>query len=564
MTKSQEEKIYFIYTRVSKVWEYDMSLEDQKNILLGMADNNWHKTIIVEEMASGKKENRIEFDKMIRILIEDSKLKKENRKYWWVYVFKLDRFARNSVDFTRWEKLLNEWYKILSATETLENTPTWRLLFRMLSSFAIFESEKLSNRQSLSRIQNLIRWNIWGLWWKLIFWYTKNYNTQKIEIDKNHALVINRIFDIYLKISNQENEEYVKNEDKKWDIIWQKLNEKEKKIIRSHKSDNLNKNDNYDTPLNNELRLIREVLENNYDNKYSFKYNWKFTNELNINDELIVNYIANIWEKQDDDFDINWLNEVWWTITFSFYFSDLQIIDDYKFKLAKKQKRTYKKEEKIIWKYSNLLYMINEDGEIIELEAYLKKWSIQYRTKKRSTKDEKWIFISQLKIDKLLEKNKTLKQIVFNDAQIDFLKKLTLEKIQKFYKKNEKSLKANKMVYERIVNNYEYALKNINYKNDELKTINKEMSYYNDYLKDINDKLYNLNSHVNNQIQIFLSIFKNINETLKDTDININKKLKVLVDGIELDKDEKNQVFIKNIKISLFIKEILWMKEKNT
>jgi hypothetical protein len=33
----------------------------------------------------------------------------------------------------------------------------------MLSSFAIFESEKLSNRQSLSDIQNLARKNLRGL-----------------------------------------------------------------------------------------------------------------------------------------------------------------------------------------------------------------------------------------------------------------------------------------------------------------------------------------------------------------------------------------------------------------
>jgi DNA invertase Pin-like site-specific DNA recombinase len=53
-------------------------------------------------------------------------------------------------------KLLDAGYEFISATETIENTPTGRLLFRMLSSFAVYESEKLSNRQSIAKIHNLI------------------------------------------------------------------------------------------------------------------------------------------------------------------------------------------------------------------------------------------------------------------------------------------------------------------------------------------------------------------------------------------------------------------------
>lgn len=552
MEMKTNNKIYFIYTRVSKIWEYDMSLEDQKNILLEMAKKNLHKTIIIEEMASWKKENRGEFDKMMTLIIEDSKLSKENRKYAWIYVFKLDRFARNSIDFTRWEKILDEWYKIISATETLENTPTWRLLFRMLSSFAIFESEKLSNRQSLSRIQNLMRWNIQSLWGKLIFWYKKE--NGKIEIDIEQARIINKIYDIYKKI-----EWKIKGEEEKYKEIWKQFSKDEKSVIRKHLLWNkTNNNINLDWIFGNDIRLIRNILNNNQESKNSLKYNWFFFNKLNINDELIVNYIKNIEWKEDNDFELDWINEVGSSIVLSFYFNNLQIVDDYKYNLNYWNKKNYNKKEEIIWKYSDLLYFYDKSWKQIEFEAYKQK-SIQYRTKKRKVDNEKWLFISQLKIDKLLDKNKTLKKIVLNEKQINYLRELSIKQVKSIFQKKEKSLRIRKILYENFLNNCKYEISILESNDIDLLTKNKEMIQYNQVLEKTNKEIYNLNNYLNSQIEIFLNIFKNIKDTLKDTDSNINKKLKVFIDWIELDRDKKSEIYIKEVKLSLFIKELLWV-----
>ncbi len=155
-------KKFFIYTRVSDN-KYEKSIDNQDEILRKLAFNDGidkDNIVLKSETKSWKKwSNRSEFEEMLDILEKDElkyRWKPEYREYGGIYFFKIDRLARNDWDFQKIFNLLDAWYIFKSATETIENTPTWRLLFRMLSSFAIFESEKLSSRESVANIHNII------------------------------------------------------------------------------------------------------------------------------------------------------------------------------------------------------------------------------------------------------------------------------------------------------------------------------------------------------------------------------------------------------------------------
>lgn len=572
------EKIYFIYTRVSKTWEYDMSLEDQKKVLIDLANKNWHKYIIIEEKWSGKETNiRKEFDKMMRILLEDSKLKKENRKYWWIYVFKLDRFARNSIDFTRWEALLNKNYRLISATETIENTPTGRLLFRMLSSFAIFESEKLSNRQKLSTIQNLMRRNLRWLWWSInVFWYQfvsnnkwKNKRSDDYELvikDKESAL-INRIYDLYIKYSNTENfTVYISTEEKKYKKIWEDLKNQERLLIKiKNTGENLKKVENLITPWTEDLKLIERILKN----VWSVKYNWNYYHSLHIWDELVINYINSIKKDDLEDVKLDWLNEVDSTIIFWFYFNKLRIVPLSKYKLVQtlikknknKSKKDWTKETNIIWKYSWIIVYKNDEWKEISIKTYLwRTWTIQYRLKNRPAWSKDKMNKSQKILDGIFLKNKEIKNLKFDDKQIDFLRKKWVEYAKSFLDKRRRSLNANKMVYERVIRDYNYMLENSDYKFNEIQDLNEQKRVQIELLEKINTQIKNIQLMQTNLIDTFLNIFKEVKNILKDDDDEkINARLKVLFDVIYIDSKWE----IKQIVLSSFIKEILWMKEEN-
>lgn len=572
------EKIFFIYTRVSKTWEYDMSLEDQKKVLIDLANKNWHKYIIIEEKWSGKETNiRKEFDKMMKILLEDSKLKKENRKYWWIYVFKLDRFARNSIDFTRGEALLNKNYRLVSATETIENTPTGRLLFRMLSSFAIFESEKLSNRQKLSTIQNLMRRNLRWLWWRInIFWYqfisdskwkNKRSDDYELVIKPKESALVNRIYDLYIKYSSKENPiNYISTEDKRYKKIWEILNNKERLLIKiKNTGENLKKAENLVIPWSEDLKLIERILKN----VWSVKYNWNYYHSLHIWDELVINYINSIKKSDLEDVNLDWLNEVDSTITFWFYFNKLRIVPLSKYKLVqkliKKNKSTSKKDsdkkKEIIWKYSWVIIYKNDEWKKIPIETYLwKTWTIQYRLKNRSTWSKDKMNKSQRILDDIFLKNKEIKNLKFDDKQIDFLRKKWLEYAKSFLDKRKRSLNANKMVYERVIRDYDYMLENSDYKFNEIQDLNEQKRVQMELLEKVNAQMMNIELIKTDLVEAFLGIFKEVKNILKDgDDEKINARLKVIFDVIYINSNWE----IKQIVLSNFIKEILWMKESN-
>jgi len=162
-----------VYMRVSK-YDYDTSLETQQELI---EKKLIHSGVEYEmnserikftsnmlerhpEIHSGyKKQERAKFKEMIEKLDKDSKKPPQPREYLGIAFFKIDSLARNEHDFVKLTNLLNAGYSFISVTENIENTPTGKMLFRILASFAVYESERLGNRMSYSYIFNLINKN---------------------------------------------------------------------------------------------------------------------------------------------------------------------------------------------------------------------------------------------------------------------------------------------------------------------------------------------------------------------------------------------------------------------
>lgn len=557
--------IFFIYIRISKEWEYDMSLIDQLKTLLTNANKNWHKIIIKWEKKSWSKDWRKEFDDMIKTILKDSQKEKRLRDYWWIYVFKLDRFARNSIDFTRWEKLLNAWYRIISATETIENTPTWRLLFRMLSSFAIYESEKLSNRQTLTEIQNLVRLNLRALWWKLdIFWYrfTNIWNKKLrsedkiLEVVPEQKSIVLRIYSIYEDISDEKSENYIKEDLHKWKYIWEKLATEERNIIIKSKIPDKVAKDENKTQSQKNYNAIRNIIEN----KQKLKYNWQFERDININDELIINYINNN-NKEWSEYELKWDNEVWSTITFKFIFPDLAIIWDKTYENTRKEIRKKESWKIVVWKYSDILKYIHSDWYISSFKAYPSSkipTALQYRFWRTTDYEKIEISYSEGNITKALLKDKRFLNVKFNDEQLEFFRKESLKYIGKHINLEKDKLKGRKLAYNRIINDLDYEIENVDYSSYDLELKNKNKQLYRKLLKEVELEEDRIEEFINESFEIYMWIYKDIKEIILEKDPEFaNAKLKVLISSIYLD-EEKN---IKHIEYNSFIKKILWMKD---
>ena len=196
-------KLYFLYARVSKS-DYIGSLDSQVGVLKNIADDAHNKRLyaehtIIAEDESGSNETRPKFDEMLRILEKDSKEPATKRQYEGVIFFKIDRLFRNFDDFHKVEKLMNAGYRFISATETIENTPTGRLLFRMLAGFAIYESDKLSNRESFTYIMNSLKNDFGKLGGKVPLGY-RVHNTEKgektIVVNDDERMIIRKIYEL--------------------------------------------------------------------------------------------------------------------------------------------------------------------------------------------------------------------------------------------------------------------------------------------------------------------------------------------------------------------------------
>ena len=494
-------KKYFIYTRVSDD-KYEKSIDNQEDIIRKLAQKDWidkEDLIIKSDVKSWKKwSEREAFNEIIKELEADERKnwkKVSNRIYWWVYFFKIDRLARNDADFQKIFNLLDAWYIFRSATETIENTPTWRLLFRMLSSFAIFESEKLWNRESIANIHNIILKRFRNLWWRtIIFWYELYWKDKKIRVKDKEKEIILDIYDLFIQ-------------SKEW-IYQKKLTYKEIfDIVDSKHWWYITNYITKDSSIADKFNFISNILRNDK----MFKYNWYIDRNLNINDELIKNYIDTILDKKDDYYEIIWTNKIWSKIKFSFFFEDLMIISDLLYDKVKsylkesKNKNPIKRDKIYCGLFENILFF-KKNNELHEVSEPYKtsKWTYQYRRtvnwKNYEISEKQWI-------ENKIKASWIVDRIIWLEDYKVLAIKDSLEKIDKESNKNDlKKLVWKKNFYQYFVSRYEFLSET----EEEIEKLNfyiKEKKTYQKIIKEIETELELIKSEKNIDIERFIEFF---------------------------------------------------------
>lgn len=494
-------KKYFIYTRISDD-KYEKSIDNQEDIIKKLAKRDWideSDLIIKSEIKSWKKwSEREAFNEIIKELETDEKRnwkKIDNRTYWWIYFFKIDRLARNDADFQKIFNLLDAWYIFKSVTETIENTPTWRLLFRMLSSFAIFESEKLWNRESIANIHNIILKRFRNLWWKtIIFWYELYWKDKKIRVNKNEKEMILDIYDLFI-----QSKEWIHDKKLTYKEIFDIVDSKHWGYLLNYITK--------ESTIANKDNFISNILNNNK----MIKYNWYIDRSLNINDELIKNYIDTIIDKKDNYYEIIWLNKIWWKVKFSFFFDDLIILSD----ILYNKVQEYLNESKNInperrskiycWLFENILFF-NKNNELYEVpEPYkTKKDTYQYR----KTVDWKSYEISEIQwIENKIKASWIVDRIIkLENSKIVSIKE-NLEGIEKELNKSDlQKLVWTKNLYKHFVDRYKFLSEN----EKNVKMINyyiKEKNIYQKNIDEIDREINLIKSEKDIDIERFIEFF---------------------------------------------------------
>ncbi len=443
MKTEKHEKKYFAYMRVSKD-DYEASNINQKDLIKKIAkdrDIKIQNIKFLEEKKSWSKDSeRKIFSKMTKTLEEDFKkhqLNLAHREYAGVICFKIDRLARNDEDFNTLFNLLDNGYVFISATETIENTPTGRLLFRMLCSFAVYESEKLSNRISIARLHNLLnkKFNQLGGTTE-IFWYkkvNKKDEKKRLTITSAQAKIIKEIYEIYYSFQCEW-----KAHKRAYKEVFNFLSEKSKNYIE-------------DTIKTDKGQRIKKILEN--DNMV--RYDWTITVNINVNDELIQGYLKTICD--DEEFNIVWDNEIGGKIKLSFFEEKLAVLPssfyyDVQKKFHNSQKR-YKTRDKdeipFNWLFEDITFT-KWKGQEYKTTVDYKRDKNYYWQKidiKLDNGNKKTISISEKKLEGLLKKERIEKYVYWikkedKEAIIDIVKTIPLHQKEKI-----KRLIAEKNIY---------------------------------------------------------------------------------------------------------------------
>src|SRR3989344_1901073 len=134
-----------IYVRVSTKEQLEgSSLEVQERMCREFALRNGYDEdvkVFVEKGESAKTADRTELKTLLEFVA------KNHKEISAAIVHKIDRLARNSLDFAQLKLFFNRYgVKFLSATENLEDTPVGRLMETQLAGFAQFDNEIRTER----------------------------------------------------------------------------------------------------------------------------------------------------------------------------------------------------------------------------------------------------------------------------------------------------------------------------------------------------------------------------------------------------------------------------------
>lgn len=180
-------KTAVIYARYSSANQTEQSIEGQVHVCEDYAKK--HDIIIVDSYIdraiSGITDNRESFQKMLK----DS----NNKKWDYVLVYKLDRFARNKFESAIHRKHLKDnGIKLLSAMENIPETPEGVLLESLLEGMNQYFSEELAQKVSCGLHESRMKGHIIGA---VPYGYIKENKMLKVNEEEKQSLT--RMFEDY-------------------------------------------------------------------------------------------------------------------------------------------------------------------------------------------------------------------------------------------------------------------------------------------------------------------------------------------------------------------------------
>jgi DNA invertase Pin-like site-specific DNA recombinase len=204
-------KIAVVYARYSSTNQTEQSIEGQMHVCEDYARR--HDILIVDSYIdraiSGTTDNRESFQKMLK----DS----NNKKWDYVLVYKLDRFARNKFESAIHRKHLKDnGIKLLSAMENIPETPEGVLLESLLEGMNQYFSEELAQKVSRGLHESRMKGHCIG---SVPYGYIKE--NKKLIINQEESEILNRIFNDYnsgktiLQISRDLQKECITNNGKR-------------------------------------------------------------------------------------------------------------------------------------------------------------------------------------------------------------------------------------------------------------------------------------------------------------------------------------------------------------
>ncbi len=177
-----------IYARFSSHSQTEQSIEGQLRVCKEYAERNNIEILYeyIDRATTGTNDNRPEFQKMIT----DA----EKHCFNYILVYKLDRFSRNKYDSVVYKHKLNQnGVKVLSATESISDTPEGALMEGLLEMFAEMYSKDLSQKVKRGIRESLIKGNYIG--GPILYGY--KVEDKKIVIDERTAPAIRYMFEEY-------------------------------------------------------------------------------------------------------------------------------------------------------------------------------------------------------------------------------------------------------------------------------------------------------------------------------------------------------------------------------
>ena len=177
-----------IYARYSSDKQNEQSIEGQLRICEDYCRlNNYEITArYIDRATSGKTDNRIEFQQMIK----DS----QKKKFKHIVVYKLDRFSRDRYDSAIYKRLLKlNGISVLSATEQIGNSPEGIILESLLEGIAEYYSAELSQKVKRGNFENIQKgYSIGGprlYGYKVI--------DKRYHVDDQEAKIVYMVFSMY-------------------------------------------------------------------------------------------------------------------------------------------------------------------------------------------------------------------------------------------------------------------------------------------------------------------------------------------------------------------------------